>query len=200
MIYTIFHASNVLLQQQYRECNFTRYFELISCLLVAEQNNELLMKNHQSRPTSSTPFPEANGTSFCGNKGNHYRGRGRGRIYIYIYIIEVNGNILIILTKEMFISTRSGTTLRRTNIKTKVYRINPQRTMKIDKCYRCNMKRHLSRTCRMPKYLIDLYQASIKEKEKWIKMNFVNHINLVVIYIYFHYVVNFNFILLFYFD
>jgi hypothetical protein len=83
MIYTIFHASNVLLQQQYRECNFTRYSELISCLLVAEQNNELLMKNHQSRPTSSTPFPEANGTSFCGNKGNHYRGRGRGRIYIY---------------------------------------------------------------------------------------------------------------------
>jgi len=95
------------------------------------------MKNHQSRPTSSTPFPEANGTSFCGNKGNHYRGRGRKYIYIYI---EVNGNVLIILTKEMFISTRSGTTLRRKNIKTKVYRINLQRTMKIDKCYRCSMK------------------------------------------------------------
>jgi len=85
MIYIIFHASNVLLQQQYRERNFTRYYELISCLLVAEQNYELLMKNHQSRPTSSTPFPEANGTSFCGNKGNHYRGRGRKYIYIYIY-------------------------------------------------------------------------------------------------------------------
>jgi hypothetical protein len=118
----------------------------------------------------------------------------------YIYIIEVNGNVLIILTKEIFISTRSGTTLRRKNIKTKVYRINLQRTIKIDKCYRCNMKRHLSRTCRTPKHLIDLYQASIKEKEKWIKMNFVNHSNLVVIYICFHYVVNFNFIWLFYFD
>jgi len=141
--YTTFHASNVLLQQQYRERKFTKYSELISCLLVVEQNNELLMKNHQSRPTSSTPFPKANETSFCGNKGNHYRGRGRGRKYIYI---EVNGNVLIILTKEMFISTRSGTTLRRKNIKTKVYRINLQRTMKIDKCYRCNMKRHLSRT------------------------------------------------------
>jgi hypothetical protein len=42
---------------------------------VAEQNNELLMKNHQSRPTGSTPFPEANGTSFHGNKVNHGRGR-----------------------------------------------------------------------------------------------------------------------------
>jgi hypothetical protein len=86
MIYIIFHASNVLLQQQYRESNFTRYSELISCLLGAEQNNELLMKNHQSRPTSSTPFPKANGTSFHGNKGNHDRGRGYGRKYIYIYI------------------------------------------------------------------------------------------------------------------
>jgi hypothetical protein len=96
MIYTIFHVSNVLLQQQYRECDFIRYSELISCLLVAEQNNELLMKNHQSCPTSSTPFLEANGTSFYGNKGNHDRGRGRGRKYIYIY---VNGDVLIILTK-----------------------------------------------------------------------------------------------------
>jgi len=103
---------------------------------------------------------------------------------MYIYIIEVNGNVLIILTKEMFISTRSETTLRRNNIKTKVYRINLQRTMKIDKCYRCNMKRHLSCICRTPKHLIDLYQTSIKEKEKLIKMNFVNHSNPVVIYIY----------------
>ena len=51
--FTTFHASNVLLQQQYRERRFTEYSQLISCLLVAEQNNELLMKNHQSRPTGS---------------------------------------------------------------------------------------------------------------------------------------------------
>ncbi|XP_073275474.1 uncharacterized protein [Primulina huaijiensis] len=44
--FSTFHASNVLLQQQYRERGFRRYSELISCLLVAEQNNELLMKNH----------------------------------------------------------------------------------------------------------------------------------------------------------
>ena len=30
---------------------------LIACLLVAEQNNELLLKNHQSRPTGSIPLP-----------------------------------------------------------------------------------------------------------------------------------------------
>jgi hypothetical protein len=52
------------MQQQYRERGFKKYLELISCLLVAEQNNELLMKNHQSRPTGSSPFPKANATSF----------------------------------------------------------------------------------------------------------------------------------------
>jgi hypothetical protein len=70
---------NVLLQQQYRERNFTRYSELISCLLVAEQNNELLIKNHQFCPTGFIPFPKANETSFHGNKGNRGLGRGRGR-------------------------------------------------------------------------------------------------------------------------
>ncbi|XP_048496473.1 uncharacterized protein LOC125495714 [Beta vulgaris subsp. vulgaris] len=57
--YTTFHANNVVLQTQYREKEFKKYSELISCLLVAEQNNELLMKNHESRPTGSVPFPEA---------------------------------------------------------------------------------------------------------------------------------------------
>ena len=42
--YTTFHTSNVLLQQQYRERHFTIYYELIACLLVAEQNNEVLLK------------------------------------------------------------------------------------------------------------------------------------------------------------
>ena len=58
-----FHASNVPLQQQYRERRFTKYSELISCLLVAKQNNELLLKNHQSRPIGSVSLPEANATS-----------------------------------------------------------------------------------------------------------------------------------------
>ena len=58
--FSTFHASNVLLQQKYREKGFRKYSELISCLLVAEQNNELLMKNHEARPTGSAPFPEVN--------------------------------------------------------------------------------------------------------------------------------------------
>ena len=58
--FTTFHAFNVLQQQQYQENRFTKYYELISCLLVVEQNNELLMRNHQSRPTRFESFPEVN--------------------------------------------------------------------------------------------------------------------------------------------
>ena len=52
--FSTFHTSNVLLQQQYREKGFTTYANLISCLLLAEKNNELLMRNSELRPHGST--------------------------------------------------------------------------------------------------------------------------------------------------
>jgi len=53
---TTFHASNLVLQQQYRERRFKKYSELISCLLVAEQHNTLLLKNHEARPTGTARY------------------------------------------------------------------------------------------------------------------------------------------------
>ena len=47
---------------------------------MTEKNNELLIKNHQSRPTGSAAFSEANAV-FSKNYGrgyNHGRGRERG--------------------------------------------------------------------------------------------------------------------------
>ena len=41
-----FHVSNMLLQQHYRQCRFTKHSKLISCLRVIEQNNKFLLKNH----------------------------------------------------------------------------------------------------------------------------------------------------------
>ncbi|XP_050219814.1 uncharacterized protein LOC126670189 [Mercurialis annua] len=78
--FSTFHASNVVLQQQYREKGFKKYSELIYCLLVAEQNNELLMKNHAARPTNSAPFPEVNASAYRSPRG---RGSGRGRGHGY---------------------------------------------------------------------------------------------------------------------
>ncbi|GJV49943.1 hypothetical protein Tco_1440155 [Tanacetum coccineum] len=81
--YSTFHASNMTLQQQYRLQNFTRYSELNAYLLVAEQNNVLLMKNHQSRPVGSLAYPEVNATkndtkSFMRGQGQSH-GKGRGQ-------------------------------------------------------------------------------------------------------------------------
>ncbi|XP_059285105.1 uncharacterized protein LOC132038453 [Lycium ferocissimum] len=83
-MFSTFPASSMLLQQQYRE-RFKKYFELISHLLVAEQHNELSMKNHESRPIGTAPFPEVNEANFChsrrgrGRDPNRGHGRGRGR-------------------------------------------------------------------------------------------------------------------------
>ena len=50
---------------------------------MAEQNNELLLKNHQSCPNGSMSLPEANATSIQtlghGQERGYGRGRGRGR-------------------------------------------------------------------------------------------------------------------------
>ncbi|XP_051121624.1 uncharacterized protein LOC127245022 [Andrographis paniculata] len=79
--FATFHASNVILQQQYRKRGFRTYSDLITCLLLAKQNNELLLKNHASRPTGSTLFPEANAVQSAnpGRRNNKGQRDGRGQ-------------------------------------------------------------------------------------------------------------------------
>ncbi|KAJ0906149.1 hypothetical protein HanPSC8_Chr07g0302181 [Helianthus annuus] len=72
---SMFHASNMLLSQQSKEHKSLKYFNLISCLLVAEQNKKLLLQNHQSRSAGASPFPEANVADYQSGYG---RGRSRG--------------------------------------------------------------------------------------------------------------------------
>ncbi|KAJ0041467.1 hypothetical protein Pint_27441 [Pistacia integerrima] len=56
-----------------REKAFQKYSKLISCRLVAEQNNELLMKNHEACPKGFTQLPEVNVTI------SYHHGRGHGQ-------------------------------------------------------------------------------------------------------------------------
>ena len=156
--FTTFHASNVLLQQQYRERGFTEYSQLISCLLVAEQNNELLMKNHQSHPTGSEAFPEVNAIS----SQNHGRGRGRGRGRSRGQNSrQYNNSSSYQKRKASFHHQKwNNNELRQENGESTKKKFKaPQ-----DTCYRCGMEGHWSRTCRTAKHLVDLYQASLKEK------------------------------------
>ena len=154
-----FHASNVLLQQQYREKGFRKYSELISCLLMAEQNNELLMKNHDARPTGSAPFLEVNAATYHPYNGQnrgrghgrgrgHSRGRGSGRgrgCNSYNYDRQPKN-----VSKYQ----------KRENIE-KDNKNGENSKMVTNLCYRCGMKGHWSRTCRTPKHLVDLYQESL---------------------------------------
>ncbi|XP_060182639.1 uncharacterized protein LOC132612562 [Lycium barbarum] len=81
------HALDVLLQQQYREKGFIKYCNLIAHILVAEKNNDLLMKNHENRPTGVAPFTEVNEVyahysrreKGCGPSRGHGRARDSGR-------------------------------------------------------------------------------------------------------------------------
>ncbi|KAL5743334.1 hypothetical protein ACOSP7_002212 [Xanthoceras sorbifolium] len=174
--FSTFHASNVLLQQQYRERRFQKYSELISCLLVAEQNNELLMKNHELRPTGSSTFPEVNANRYKSNGRGRGHGRGhgqwngsRGRGYSSrgSYKSSWNRNTNNMPQKW------NANVAKQDKGKNK---ITDDKTTKSNKdvCFRCGVPGHWSRTCRTPKHLVDLYQASIRGKIKEIEANLAN--------------------------
>ncbi|XP_021738394.1 uncharacterized protein LOC110704888 [Chenopodium quinoa] len=157
---TTFHASNILLQEQYRERGFKKFNELMSVLLVAEQNSELLLKNHNLRPTgylathheanATNSYPPESNSTRRGGRGN-YNGRGRGR-----------GNY-------------RGRGRGREGQSSGSHKQTPSKGK--DTCYRCGMTGHWGRTCRTAKHLVDLYQASVKGKEKNAEANYVNEEN-----------------------
>ncbi|XP_059630011.1 uncharacterized protein LOC132272974 [Cornus florida] len=180
-IYSTFHASNVLLQQQYREHKFTKYSELISCLLVVEQNNELLMKNHQSHPTGFVPFPETNVFLFHGHGRGHGHGHGRsvGRGYSRNrnnYNNRSGHNSSLTLRRNSTPSHQKWNSNATKQAKGKALQNKAPEIYDDKPCYRCGMKGHCSCTCHTPKHLVDLYHASMNDKGKGkkIEMNFVD--------------------------
>ena len=94
--FTTFHARDVILQQQYIDKNFTKFYELISWLLIAEQNNELLMQNHQSRLSGLALLPENNYRQrrWCGC-GNGYKNHEDEDIKKVLDDMVVVGNEII---------------------------------------------------------------------------------------------------------
>lgn len=168
--FTTFHASNVLLQQQYRERKFTEYSELISCLLIAEQNNELLLRNHEARPVGSAAVPEAHAATHFrrgnnhGNKGKHGNGKGnqrgghkneRGKGVRYQ---PYQRPLKIAEPKEPKQEKGKGSSSQ-----------PPQKSV----CYRCGLTDHWQRTCRTPEHFVRLYQASLKRPAEDIETNLI---------------------------
>jgi hypothetical protein len=50
-----FHPSNIVLSTQYRNMRFCQYSELISHLLLAEKQQELMLRNAKQRPPGTLP-------------------------------------------------------------------------------------------------------------------------------------------------
>ncbi|XP_034227504.1 uncharacterized protein LOC117636893 [Prunus dulcis] len=159
--------------QDYKHSGFKKYSELVSCLLLAEQNNELLLKNHQSRPTGSAPLPEINAASqevnATSSRGNiHKRGRWGKRGHW-------QGNRKNRGARSEGLGPRSGPSTNGKNAsrnKGKAQMSHVPRNVK-STCHRCGAKGHWVRACRTPKHLADLYQASLKNRK--VEINYIDH-------------------------
>ncbi|XP_074352351.1 uncharacterized protein LOC141691514 [Apium graveolens] len=173
-----FHPNTMILAQQFRERNFQKYGELISLLLVAEKNNELLLKNHQIRPTCSAQLPEVHNTSFLKNeRGKGHRGeqsygrnRGRGNFHGRFHNQYYSGHL-----KWQRDGYNSGHQKWQREVPKKKA---PQEGENRGICHRCRSEGHLQRTCCTPKHLVDLYESSKRNNGKRVETNFANY-NLV---------------------
>ena len=74
--YSTFSATNIVMQQQYRAQKFTKFSDLIFVLLLDEKQNQLMMKNHQARPTRATNVPEVHYSTYQCPKCQKRHGRG----------------------------------------------------------------------------------------------------------------------------
>ncbi|XP_069154313.1 uncharacterized protein [Solanum lycopersicum] len=132
---------------EYNSAGFQKYSELISCLLVAEQHNSLLMKNHEARPTGAAPLPEANVVEARDQsevKRDDHRGynnaRGRGK------------------DKRRYTNRQGGGHNKREN------NMNSQNNPSKSNCRRCGMKGHWKNECRTHEHFVRLYQNYFKKK------------------------------------
>nr|AAT85780.1 zinc knuckle domain containing protein [Oryza sativa Japonica Group] len=142
-----FHPNNIVLQQQYRNSKYPKYSDLISVLLVAERQNEVLLKNHSARPTGSMAVPEAHANvvgNSRGRKRGHGEKKGKGK-----------GSIKF-----------KGKSKGKPRGKGELKKVTGESSgEKQDNCYRCGGRGHWSRNCHVPKHLVELYQQSMNEKK-----------------------------------
>ncbi|KAM1400606.1 hypothetical protein ACFX2F_027864 [Malus domestica] len=143
-------------EQQYRAQKFTKFSDLISVLLLAEKQNQLLMKNHQARPIGAIAVPEAHYSTHQHPKRQKRRGKGGQKQSHQGQQSQgpsKGGNKA---------QKRPNLALKAPNFKNKG---KAPATMNDDMCYRCGSKDHWSRICRAPKKVVDEYHSRRKKFE-----------------------------------
>ena len=127
------------------------------------------MKNHQFRPTGSKPFLEVN--VILSQTHGHGRGRSHGHGHGQNSRHYNNHPSNPFKRKDPFSCQKRNNSETKQENGESIHK-KPFNTLE-ETCYRCGMEGHWSRTCRTTKHLVDLYQASLKDKGKRIENNFV---------------------------
>ncbi|KAL6536690.1 hypothetical protein OROMI_026271 [Orobanche minor] len=132
-----------------------------------KQNNELLLRNHESRPIGSIPVPEAHvvtSSTYGNGRGNN---KGKGKHFHF----KKNNVYRNSRFKPHHQEWKSGApnNEQKPN-KGKDLSEKPVKN-KEDICYRCGMTGHWSRTCHTARHLVNLYQASMKRPATVIEIN-----------------------------
>ncbi|XP_074318041.1 uncharacterized protein LOC141654825 [Silene latifolia] len=146
---------NIDFQRQIRQNKTEKFTDLIAILLVAKQNDNVLLKNGNLRLSGSIAIPEPN---FVARSGRgcwiNKRGRGRGR-----------GSSL----------SRGQNTFKKPHYgKRNAYSKNiekPRTTYS-----KCGLGGHWARACCTPKRFVDLYQASITRKNNRLEAHFISDV------------------------
>ncbi|XP_060182876.1 uncharacterized protein LOC132612806 [Lycium barbarum] len=134
------------------------------------------MKNHENRPTGAAPLPEVN--EVYAHYSRRGKGRGPGRGHDNSRGREnsrgrggYNGQ-----RRNYFpdVNHSSRKNHHQKGKKKDDRHEVPEARGSENKCYRCGGSGHWSRICRMTKHLVELYQASIKRKEKNPEANFIS--------------------------
>nr|XP_009787129.1 PREDICTED: uncharacterized protein LOC104235139 [Nicotiana sylvestris] len=126
---------------------------------MAERNNELLIRNHENRPIGSTPLLEVDEVySHCAKRGkgrDPIRGHGRG----------------CDRGQERNFPGVNHPPKKNNHQKWKGKDEKPKANGSKTECYCCGRKGHWANICRVPRHLVELYQASLKNKSS--EANFV---------------------------
>ncbi|XP_058745809.1 uncharacterized protein LOC131618654 [Vicia villosa] len=178
---------------------YTEYSHLVAALLVAEQNDELLIKNHQARPTGTMSYPETNAMIFNRRRGgfNHLKRRG-GHVHFdgnngYACFDSHNqggyhGRNLFHGRNHFhgrergrghvnsYRSLRYDQNNWNRKEKGKYIQEGPSRNYE-DICYRCGKTGHWSKVCRTLEHLCKRQMAYVEEKGKEVNYNEIEPIN-----------------------
>lgn len=153
---------------------FTKYSELIACMLLAEKHQLFLLDNSKKRPPGTTPPPQQSETHFNvqndrrftrGGHGN-FRGRGfspdgrgcwqgRGGRSTWRHTPASS-------TRNGWRSTRpEGSSGRGRGCGRGNMNGNRAKLPISPKCFRCGSLGHIRKDCRAPAHLVQLYQANL---------------------------------------